>query len=302
MRRKLIQIGKSTLLLSAPREWVKQNNLSKGDEVEVDADNDKLTIWCDSRAKKDRLVLDVTEFKDSLGRFLFSMYRRGIDEIELRSKDPAFLNRMKSVIWGEAVGFEIVDQGEGYCRIVNVSGKIEDFNSLLRRLFHVTLTMGNESLDALKKNDGLENVLYLEHENNKLASMLMRAINKYGSFGFQKTGPLYFIVQELERIGDQYKYMAQFFIKKRGKILLGDDVLKLFEESSATLRQVYELFYTFHPEKPQKLREMRNKLVEKILKQFAKKPSGAEIIILQHSLNIATRSFDLIMSIMVLRV
>ena len=36
MRRKLIQHGLSSLTISLPRKWVKENNLKKGDEIEVE--------------------------------------------------------------------------------------------------------------------------------------------------------------------------------------------------------------------------------------------------------------------------
>ena len=73
MKRKLIQIGNSTLLLSMPREWVISNNLSKGDELEIQIDQDKVTVSCDSRRQKEKLSMDVTGFKDMIPRLLYSV-------------------------------------------------------------------------------------------------------------------------------------------------------------------------------------------------------------------------------------
>ena len=300
MRRKLIRIGKSTLLLSAPRDWVIANSLSKGDEVEVAIDNDKLTIWCDSKIKKEKLSMDVTEFRHMLPRLLYSVYRSGADELELHSKDPAFLGSIKSIVWKEALGFELIEQKEGFCRIINVSGKIEDFSNILRRLFMINLTMADEAVLSIKKNEGIENLLYMEQENNRLAAMLIRSINKYGSFGFKKIGPLYYTVQELERIGDHYKFIAQHLSKKKGKVSLKPAVIEILRNSGSVFRMVYELFYSFHPDNVEKIKDMRNKVIEEIMKQNSKNPSEDEILILNNSMSIAARSFDMVTSILIL--
>ncbi|MBI2574722.1 phosphate uptake regulator PhoU [Candidatus Woesearchaeota archaeon] len=300
MRRKLIQIGKSTLLLSAPREWVKQNSLSKGDEVEVDADNDKLTIWCDSRAKKEKLSIDATEFRNMLPRLLYSVYRSGVDELELRSRDPEFLGSVKSIVWKEALGFELIEQKEGFCRIVNVSGKVEDFGNILRRLFMINLTMADEAVLSIRKNAGIENILYMEQENNRLAAMLLRSINKYGSFGFRKIGPLYYIVQELERIADSYKFISQRLVKKNRNASLKPASISLLADSGTVFRQVYELFYSFNPDRAEKIKSLRNRVIREITEQYAKKPSGDDIVVLNNALSIAARSFDMVTSIIIL--
>ncbi len=302
MRRKLIKIGNSTLLLSLPREWIVANNLVKGDELEVEIDEDKLYVWPDSRKRREKLSMDVTEFRDTLPRLLYSLYRSGIDELEIKSKDPKLIEKVKSIIWKEAVGFEIIDQKNDSCRIVSVSGKIEDFENIMRRLFLVTLTMGEESIAALKRSGSMENIIYLEQENNRLTNVLIRAINKYGSHGFRKIGPLYYIIQELEKIGDQLKYMAQFLSHKKGKLVFRNSMVSLFEESLQILRKVYELFYKLNQEKAYEIRKMRNELVEEILKNYQKKLPEHELILLQHSLNIASRSFDMVSSIFILRI
>lgn len=302
MRRKLIKIGDSTLLISLPREWVIANNLTKGDEAEVEIDQDKLYVWCNSRLRKEKLELDVTEFRDTLPRLLYSLYRSGIDELELTSTDTKLIDKVKSVLWKEAVGFEIIDQGKNSCKIISVSGKTEDFQNILRRLFLVTVTMGTESLASIKKGSSMENVLYLEQESNRLANMLIRSINKYGSHGFKKIGPLYYIIQELESIGDQYKYLAQFLSHKKGKLMFRNNIISIFEESLQILRQTYELFYKLNQEKAYEIRKMRNELVEEILKNYQKKLPEHELILMQHSLNIASRSFDMVSSIFILRI
>ncbi len=300
MKRRLVKLGDSSLFLSMPIDWVQQNSLSKGDEVEVQQDQDKITIWAGSRSKKDLLKMDVTEFKGMLPRLLYSIYRFGYDEVELVSNDHQLLEKIKSVMWKETVGFELMDQTENMCRIVNVSGKVEDFNNLLRRLFLVTLTISEEALSALKKGIEMENVLYLERENNRLNSMLVRSINKYGSNGFRKIGPLYYIIQELERIADQYKYMAQHFNKDKKHSRIKPSVISIFEKTNMFFRKIYELFYSFEPSKIEGIKESKNEIVKCILSELDKQPQP-DAVVINSLLTVTARSYDLVSSIIILR-
>ncbi len=299
MKRKLIQIGNSTLLLSVPRDWVKANNLSKGDEVEIVAENEKLNVFCESRSKKERLTIDLHDYKGMMPRLLYATYKMGIDELDLRWQAPTMLEKIKSVIWKEASGFEIIDQSQNHCTIVNVSGKIDDFSNLIRRLFLVTLTMAEETIGAVQKKGSMKNILYLEQENNRLTTILTRAINKFGSYGYRKIGPLYYVVQELEKIGDQYKYLATSIESMEPSAK--KEIIELLEQSSALLRRVYDLFYTFKGEEAEVIKDQRNELINKISKQFNNKLTPYETMLLSHSLSIITRAFDLTTSIIILK-
>ncbi len=301
MKRKLIKIGNSTLLLSIPREWVIANNLTKGDEVEVLTDQDKLSVWCNSKIKKEKIILDVTKFKEMLPRLLYALYKGGIDELELRSNDPEFFEQIRSVVWKDTVGFEVIEQGDKFCKIVNVSGKMEDFPTILRRLFLVTLTISEETTYLLKKNGSMKNIIFLEQENNRMTSILIRAINKYGSYGFKKIGPLYYMIQELEKIADQYKYMALHFSENATRKQIKPELLQIMNESTSYLRQIYELFYSMNSSEVHNIKISRQKLIEKIKAQFSKKPTEDEIAVLHHNLNIITIAFDLISSILILK-
>ncbi len=302
MKRRLIQIGKSTLLLSVPRDWVKSNNLAKGDEVELNTDQDKLSVVCNSRVTKQRLGLDISGYKGMLPRLIYGLYRAGYDELELNSQDPSQIDKVKAIIWKEAVGYEIMEQKGDKCTIVNITGKFDDFDHLLRRLFLVTLTLADEAAAGLGKGgSSMEHVVYLEEENNRLATMLIRAVNKYGSFGFKKLGPLYYIIQELERIGDQYKYIAQNFIGRESQSakLVTTAILS---QAGQLLRSVYELFYNFHTENIEAVKSRRDAAVSALLKARKKPLSWDDRLVVEHALCISGRAFDMVNSIIILRV
>ncbi|MBI3052032.1 phosphate uptake regulator PhoU [Candidatus Woesearchaeota archaeon] len=300
MKRRLIQIGKSTLLLSVPRDWVKSNNLAKGDEVDINAVQEKLIISSESKPAREKISVDISEYKDMLPRLVYAIYRAGYDEVELRSNNPEEMNRIKSVIWKETVGFEIMDQGKDFCRIINLTGKLDDLPHILRRLFLVTLTISEEACNSVKQKSGYDNILYLEKENNRISTTLIRAMNKFGSHGYKKTGPLYYIVQELERIGDQYKFLAQHFIEADGKAEVRPAIAELLTDVSVLLRQAYELFYKFEPTRVIEIKALRNKIIERSLNYLGGKANRNETIVLHHAVNITTRTFDTITSMFIL--
>ena len=42
MKRKVVKQGKSTLMISLPSKWVKDNNINRGDEIDLQIDAIKL--------------------------------------------------------------------------------------------------------------------------------------------------------------------------------------------------------------------------------------------------------------------
>lgn len=89
--RKIIPLGKSSLVVSMPKEWLRQNNLNKGDKVEVIIQNNQTILIRPeySRVQKEdkiTLYLDEEEPEDSITRIVIGCYLNGYEIIALNSK------------------------------------------------------------------------------------------------------------------------------------------------------------------------------------------------------------------------
>ena len=107
MKRKVIKQGKSTLMISLPSKWVKDNNINRGDEIDLQIDGKNLAIKIDSKQKKRTKVHVKKSDKDHLQPILSLLYYSGYEEIELTfDKIPKDIERNVS----DHTGLEIIQK------------------------------------------------------------------------------------------------------------------------------------------------------------------------------------------------
>ncbi len=297
MKRKVIQIAGSTQLISLPRQWAKAHNILRGAEIDVLEDGDKIIVSSNGMPSVQVAELDISNLNDMSSRCIRALYKKGVDELKVTFSNPEMAYQVQDAIAKEAVGFEILEQGQNYCVIKYVSGPIEEFDSLLRRIFLLLLNMAEDAVTNLKKGTyvHLKNVAMLEEANNRFTIVCRRALNKKNSaFSFAKLGPIYYIVEELEHVADEYKYICHHFSNLNPSIKLNKEAIGLFESASKLLRVYYDLFYKFDPAKVVFLRAERNRIVDEAHNLFKKKLSHADYWLVHHSIDISNRAFCLL--------
>jgi len=298
MKRKVIQIAESTQLVSLPRQWAKAHNIKRGDEIDVQEDGDRIVINANNAPAVEKEQLDVTELNGMIARCIHALYKRGTDELKITFKDPELMTTVQQAISKEAVGFEILEQGANYCVIRYVSGSLEEFDSVLRRTLLLLLTMAEQTFDGLKNADylKLKNTAFLEEANNRFTTICRRHLNKHGVTTYDRPGPLYYIVEQLEKVADEYKYVCQHFANLiNTKIKVNDEILSLFSIANGMLRVFYELFYKFDVAKVVSLHESRKKVIDQAHKLFQKRGlTYADYWMIHHSIVLADQLFCLV--------
>lgn len=302
MRRKIIQIAESTQLVSLPRRWCLKYGLKKGDEVEVEEKGNKVLISFEGISQKKTLELNINNLEPMILRVFVAIYKKGIDEIKVHFKDPKLLKSIQSAIGKEAVGYEITEQGRDYCIIRQVAGELKDFEPILRRTFLMLVSMAEETYKHMSDGDfeHLKNIAFLEEANNRFTTSCRRALNKgiYNPEG--PIGPFYYIVEEVENIADQYKYLCNaFYDLKDKKIKFNKRVLAHFNETTKALSLFAELFFKYDREKVLEIAKKRKALVDETYELF-KTASYPNNLLMYHSLLIMQKIFCLLGPILVL--
>ncbi|MDP6599947.1 MAG: hypothetical protein QF798_00740 [Candidatus Woesearchaeota archaeon] len=219
IKRKVIQIANSTQLISLPRKWALKYDIKKGDELDVDEDGYKLLITTGTVPTTKEIEVDVSGLTPRLAdRFMARSYQKGYDMITVQYDNPetaiAIQNKVK-----ELLGFEIMEQNKSTIIIKSISSKLNiDFDSSLRRAFLIVMDMANTCLEAFTKADKktLENLYYKDFDVNKFCYFCLRFINK-GFHGGSGTYILYYLVESLEDVGDEYKMLAKHLAKVKNK-------------------------------------------------------------------------------------
>ncbi len=260
MKRKIVQQGKSSMNISIPNAWIKRHGVEKGDEVDIEEKEDNLVISSGKSASYEEKVLDVRGLdKVSIKWHLLSLYCSGYDSLKVIFGDHAQIDNIQTFI-SELMGFSIMEQRENYCIIRSISQPVEEeFEPSLRRIFQVTLSISESTLDALKKKDkkAFRPILSMEKTCNSISYFCIRLLNKKGYGPIYKTTYVNNLINRLENISDTYGKMMAEIKEKDLDIDLSDDVLDVFKKTNGLLRSFYECFYS---EDDEKLKEVSDEL------------------------------------------
>ncbi|MGE0793047.1 MAG: AbrB/MazE/SpoVT family DNA-binding domain-containing protein [Candidatus Woesearchaeota archaeon] len=113
--RKIIQFGGNSFVISLPKKWVENNNLSKGDAVYIDTENDELIIKSGLKQEKSKKIeieikLDSKTKEKSVKRKLFHAYVNGATKIVFYSEDINKFSEMINFAAEKYIALEIVEQ------------------------------------------------------------------------------------------------------------------------------------------------------------------------------------------------
>lgn len=305
MKRKVIQIADSTQLVSLPRKWCLANNIRKGDELEVTAEGKKIIVSCGPDNTIESAEIKIKDFGLLAPRVIQTLYKKGVDEIRVHFNNPEELKLVQKAIKGATVGYEIVDQSAKGCLVKNISSNIMGFDAMIRRTFLLLLSLAEESAKALKKKDfdTLNNLITLEASNNRFTTVCRRYMNKTGSGKDYKLGPLYYLVENLEKVADEYKYLIKSIDKyKIKKSAVTPKVVTNYEEITSLLRTLYEAFYKFNPDKIADAGEKRKKILDDWYSELGKVKDPGQFLLLHHSIIIFQEVFNIIGPVLIFNI
>jgi len=293
MRRKLIQHGLSSLTVSLPRDWVKENNLKKGEEIELEESNNKLIVSTQKHYEHKKIEIDVSNAQPMIRKIIGATFKSGYDEIKIRFNTFEELKAVQDLIREQFLGFEIINQTKDNIIIKNVTQtSFEEFNNVLRRFFFVLNNMASEVYNAVAKDDfkWLKNITLMKTESDKYADYCRRGINMEFETEFKKLAPLYTIVEQLEKVVDRYKDLCDYI--STNKIKVNDKIKSFLREILGFQEFYYHLFYKFELNKIIDLG--RNKeILQKKLDQMITQCSKKEIKIVSLLNRILNLIFDL---------
>jgi len=309
MKRKVIQIADSTQLVSLPRKWALQHGIKKGDEIEVTEDGNRIIVSTERGYEVNKVEVDTEGLDIMIPRFIHSLYKKGVDEIKLTFNSKENMQAIQQALGKEAVGFEITNQGNNFCEVKHVSGELEDFEPILKRTFLLLLSMSEQTLDSLKKGNFniLPNVAFLEEANNRFTTTCRRLLNKKGESKYRPLGPIYYIIEDMENLADQYKYLCNhlYNLDKKRKIDkkgISKNIISAFEKVDKMLRDFYELFYKFDRAKLVDIGKKRKELVVELYNLLENSNKIGDRIIAHYLVVISQKIFCFIGPLIVLSI
>jgi len=251
MKRKIYKLGKSTLVVSLPAKWAKKYNIQSNHELHVLEKDRSITFSTDSEYSENEVEINITDLNPHLIRlFITGSYVKGYDKIRIIFEKQEDMLHAQEII-NSLIGLAVIEQGTTYCVAGEVSRTTDkQFDNILRRMFLLIMSIAEDTLTALEKNDkeGLKGIKLRDHDVDKFTNFCLRILNKKGYKEYDKTAIMYDLIQELEELCDNYEGMAKDSIEV-DSFKMRNELVSIYKESNELIRVFYELFYDFKKEK-----------------------------------------------------
>jgi phosphate uptake regulator len=228
--RKIMALGKSSLVISLPKEWISVNNLKRGDIVNLEIQRDlsllvNPLLQMEKKEKRKLVVIEPDQEKDEITRIIIGCYLNGYNTIQLTSKkfftpiqQKAIREIVKSLyIWVmESQASEVVLQ-------ILLNESLVDFESGIERMHMITNSMFQDLIISMESwnRDLASSVLSLEDDVDQFKFSLHRFIRSAatnpslaGSLGVDMLDCLDYqhLVNKIELVADHLSYMAESIV------------------------------------------------------------------------------------------
>ena len=226
--RRLQKIG-SSILVSLPKEWIDANELSKSNQVEIETNQNNLSIrtQLSKRPSKEVEISYPLSEGEGIVPTITGAYLLGFDVIRIVGKSSISINDRENVRGSmrKLVGLEIIDED---ATNISVQFLLDETSinpqNILKRMSSIALGMFNDVVLALKNGDktNLETIANRDAEINRQYFLLVRLIRSTimdtrlaGIFNLENIDILDYRIaaNTLEIAGDTVVELSQSLIK-----------------------------------------------------------------------------------------
>lgn len=258
--RKVQRVGKSSLAISLPRNWVRQTGVKQGDVVTLSEDSDgALRLepgYLERTSMKCTINADLSREKELLSRLVTGCYVLGYDTIVVSSKDellPEQLEEIRRVV-KRLRGLEIVELS---MKMVTIQSFVDPtrfpVDGLIRRMHVMISSMFDAALNALRKGrpELANEALRIESEVDELYWLIVRQLLlalRHREIGatIGIDSPLHAVgdrvaSKTLEEIGDFIENLANEVMRlKEFEIEVDDRMMKRLSKLGDLVQTVFE--------------------------------------------------------------
>lgn len=310
--RKLQRVGRSTITVSLPNKWIKENGIKPGDIVFIVPEKDgTLRIIPRERLSQEKFeeeyVINADACTDTglLERMIVGAYLLGKNVIRITSAnriERAHMDEIRRIV-RKLVGLGILEETENnvllHCSLDETRFK---FDMLIRRLALLVLTVFSEAMRALLKNDKkmAQEAIEREHEVDTIYYLAIRLLlsaqekeeirEQVGLTDVRFLPAARSVLQSLELVGDISEDIAKKVVSLRdsGETLNEEDIERIFsigEKVQEIVKTSVESLFTGDVKLANRILEMKRSLKNEIEKLFYELPKVPYLRAIVSSIN-----------------
>ena len=271
--RKLQLIGGSSYMISLPKSWIRENNLSQGDELVLLVDKCFVKIFPKKnvdnafKVKIDKIPSVDEKF---LRRFVYALYIQGPDEIVIEDTlSPKVVTKLGEIV-RDLIGMEIIDVTDYKVVMKCLTASDFDVEGVIRRMGQIVLEMIDVLEEFFKKRNpsSLSVIPKLEEEADRfyllavrLEHKLLRELSCPTKWNEMKQlMGLRIVAKLLEKVADALYDASEFAVN------VGGSVLPILLDLRRIFKIVLDSYFNGNIAECEDGIEMAEELEEKILK------------------------------------
>lgn len=175
MRRKLIKQGNNALTVTLPAKWLKTNCLEAGNEINIEEEENKITIQPSEVKEKPKKTVEITVDKKQTESFvrmtIVNAYRAGFDTITINTEIPQ--KEITSLVNRFLTGFELFKKKENTYIAESISEPNENnFETMLNKMFYLL----KDHIDTIEDPDFTEQAEKVQRYDNFLKRCLSKGV------------------------------------------------------------------------------------------------------------------------------
>ncbi len=153
VRRRLQVVGRSTLAVTLPSEWVRRLRLGKGEEVALIIHGNSLAVMPLEKGEEEKTVeVQIDRDQVILERQLLTHYLSGYTTIVIKSSRPLTLDEKHSVgrLLSRLAGLEIVEEKADLIVIRDISDPtVLPVKQVIKKMHEIALSMQSDAIVSL---------------------------------------------------------------------------------------------------------------------------------------------------------
>ncbi len=222
-RRKVQKLGRTTLVVSLPKEWVDSHGIKNGDMLVVNytPESEHVVVRKDRKMVRECFV-KFDRNVEWVVREIVAKYVQGYDKIEVTGLDSwDVLKKIKSSVESILFGIDLLEENNKLIIKVMVGPEKMNLEDMISRCCASILWMISSLIEAIIKNDAslLRDVVQRDDDLDKMVLLARRQLNikGYESFPSMRTFIKLFgyssVLQKLESVGDCLESIATHTIQ-----------------------------------------------------------------------------------------
>ena len=257
MRRKIIKQGMGGNTIFLPIDWVRDNNLKVGEDIELYEEDNKLILTPPNTKrpiKQIKIKLETADY-NIIRSYMGGLYRAGYDEISVELKENKIIQTLQQVI-DSLEGFEIFNITKDSCTIKSILS-INEINlksHFLKMIY--TITAMQETIQN-KKNSKQE-MFELRNKILKQRDFICRSITQLRLLEM-KDFPYYELSYNLWNIARNYYNIYEASTKKP----ISDKNKEILEKTNKFFQEFYNRLQTHsHSDKHIQYKTLMNECIK----------------------------------------